>query len=131
MKIKKILIIFILMLIIANLQSISYGANSMDYGAEDLMNIGKEFIEIGENNSVVDIDPTEATNEIQKLAGILWGIGIFTAVVVGMIIGIKLMWLTPTGRAEVLKTLAPYLIGVVLVVGGLTIWRLVINILNV
>ena len=61
---------------------------------------------------------------------ILLTIGIFVAVVVGGIIGIKLMTSSAEGKAEAKALLIPYVVGCVVVFGGFGIWKLVVTLLQ-
>ena len=128
MKLKKIVVfLFILTFIITGMRSVSFAGNFEDPGI--IRNRAEEWLNIGENNPTLNTNP--ATTRLQELAGLIWGIGIFIAVAVGMILGIKFMLSTPSGKAEVSKLVTPYIVGVAVVVGALTIWRVVINILDV
>lgn len=129
MRMKKLVImLFLIILIITGTQNICY-ADTME--AKDIRSTADGFINLGENDSTVNIDVSKATKGFEDLSGLLWGIGIFVAVAVGMALGIKFMISTPSGKAEVSKILVPYLIGVAVVVGALTIWRIVVTLLDV
>ena len=66
----------------------------------------------------------------QSLYSILLGIGIVISVVVGVLLGIKIM-LSPIGeRVEAKKLLVPYVVGCVVVFGAFGIWKLVVTILQ-
>ena len=61
---------------------------------------------------------------------ILLTIGIVVAVIVGAIIGIKLMSSGIDTKVEAKKLLIPYLAGCVVVFGGFAIWKIVVTILQ-
>ena len=48
-----------------------------------------------------------------------------------MILGMKFMLSTAEGKAEIKQLLTPYIVGVVIVVGALLIWKLAINIFDI
>ena len=60
---------------------------------------------------------------------ILFAIGIVASVIVGMILGIKLMLASPEGKAELKQYILPYIIGCVVIFAGFGIWKLVVTIL--
>lgn len=65
-----------------------------------------------------------------SIYNILFSVGVVIAVIVGMILGIKLM-LAPVGeRAEAKKMLVPYVVGCAVVFGAFGIWKLVVTILQ-
>ena len=76
------------------------------------------------------IDLTEASTGMTELAGFLWGVGIFVAVIVGAIIGIKYMLGSVQEKAEHKNLLVPYVVGCTIIFGALTIWSVLINLLD-
>ena len=129
MKLRKIFIILCIALFLVTIQNISFAAGDTAEDAGVITDRAKDWIELGEKDSIIDSKP--ATKGFEEIAGLLWGIGIFIAVAVGMILGIRFMLSTPKGKAEISSLLTPYIIGVVIIVGALTIWRIVINLLDV
>ena len=80
----------------------------------------------------VTINPnTDNTNDIagvgNKIMGILQVIGILTAVIILMVLGIKYMMGSAEEKAEYKKTMIPYLIGAVLIFAATTIANAVYN----
>lgn len=61
---------------------------------------------------------------------ILLAIGIVASVIVGMILGIKLMLASPGEKAEVKQYIIPYIVGCVIVFGGFIIWKLAVTLLG-
>ena len=132
MKLKRIFILlFIFILLITGMQRISYAAlnvNDPNY----ISDAANDWISTGENNPPINAtNIAKTTKGFQELAGLLWGIGVFVAVAVGIFLGIRFMVATPNGKAEISTLLTPYIIGVVVVVGALTIWRVAVNILDI
>ena len=79
-----------------------------------------------------DSDITLGSNDgWSKLAGILWGAGIWVSIISGAILGIRFMIVSPENRAKVKSSLMVWLIGSVVVIGALSIWRTIINLVDV
>lgn len=148
MKVKRILcFIFIIFLIISYTYKIyaaernitEQGKSWINRGEESLQdNSGKEdaiflpgvfawmspFIKVRGSQSAGD------GNFIQ-LAGILQGLGIFIIAIVGIILGIRFMLATPNDKAKVKEAFMIYLVGSVIIIVALGIWKLMISILDV
>ena len=60
----------------------------------------------------------------------LFIIGIILAVLIGSVLGIKFITSGLEGKAEIKQMLLPYGIGVVVLFGAFTIWRIVLTILQ-
>lgn len=74
---------------------------------------------------------TESLNILSdSIYNILFVIGMFAAIIVGVILGIKFVTSGIEGKVEVKKTLIPYIIGCVVVFGSFTIWKIVIIMLQ-
>lgn len=129
-KLKKIIIFLIVFIFIFNITNI---VCAYDEGTEESTTVIKsradDWISTGEANPTLDTSATKSGFE--EIAGLLWGLGIFIAVAVGIIVGIKFMLSAPQEKAEFKESLAPYIVGVVLIVGALTIWKIAISILDV
>lgn len=65
-----------------------------------------------------------------QIAGILTTVGIVVAVIVLLILGIKYMMGSASEKAEYKKTMIPYLVGAVLVLGASSIVKIVFSTLN-
>lgn len=125
MRIRKIIIAMVLVVLIALISSNVYANND-----KTITEMGKGFLDLGSRGNAT-FNTEVATEGFQEIAGLLMGIGIFIAVAVGIILGIKFMFSTAEGRAEISKLLTPYLIGVIVVVGALSIWKIAIEILDI
>ena len=148
MKVKRILcFIFIIFLII----SYSYKI----YAAEStITDQGKSWIDTGEsslqgssgNKDVLGFIPVlgflggfikvgggqdAADGNFIQLAGILQVLGIFIIAIVGIILGIRFMLATPNDKAKVKEALIIYLVGSIIIIAALGIWKLAISILDV
>lgn len=126
MRIKKIVIIISVLILILSINSNVYAkGKSIKEQADEWLSVGDK-----QRNTVYG-NGMDAKEPILDIAGILMGVGIFIAVGVGIILGIKFMLSTAEGKAEVSKLLVPYLVGVVIVVGALAIWKFAINVLDI
>lgn len=65
-----------------------------------------------------------------QIAGILTTVGIVVAVIVLLILGIKYMMGSASEKAEYKKTMIPYIVGAVLVLGASSIVRIVFSTIN-
>lgn len=104
------------------------GEGSSASSLEDVTKDADDFINSAELPSG---SFTESLQNFSKtMYNIFLTIGIFVAVIVGGIIGLKLMTSSAEGKAEAKAYLIPYVIGCVVVFGGFGIWKLVVNILQ-
>lgn len=74
------------------------------------------------------------TSEIQtvgeKVMGIIQTVGVVTAVIILMVLGIKYMMGSAEEKAEYKKTMIPYIIGAILIFGATAIANMVYNFAN-
>lgn len=94
---------------------------------EDLIQDGDAFLSKGETNRV---DQTALQNFSKTMYNILLAIGVVVAVIVGAMIGIKLMASSVDEQAEAKKLVIPYIVGCFILFGGFGIWKIIINILQ-
>lgn len=108
--------------------STTTGEGSSASSLEDVTKDADDFINSAELPSG---SFTESLQNFSKtMYNIFLTIGIFVAVIVGGIIGLKLMTSSAEGKAEAKAYLIPYVIGCVVVFGGFGIWKLVVSILQ-
>lgn len=93
---------------------------------DDMMSDGEAFIE----NGTVTYDQTKLTNVSNTIYNILLTVGVIMAVLVGAILGIKLMVSGVEQKVEAKKLLVPYVAGCIVIFGGFGIWKLVVTILQ-
>lgn len=125
MKTKKVKIILIILILLISFTNCIYASSD-----KTITQQGKDFLDSGKGGKAV-FNTNPVTTGFQDIAGLLVGIGIFIAVAVGIILGMKFMFSTAEGKAEISKLLTPYIVGIVIVVGALTIWKAAIEILDV
>lgn len=89
-----------------------------------------DFIQDGVN----DTNPTIDENNLVEMSDMLYNafliIGIIIVVIIGLVIGIKFMTGSASEKADVKKTLIPYIAGCVVIFGAFTIWKLVVDLLS-
>lgn len=124
MRIKKIILIVSMLVLIISINCNVYATGIMQ-DAKDFLNLADE-----QKNEVYG-NGDNAKDPILNIADLLMGIGIFIAVGVGIILGIKFMFSTAEGKAEISKLLVPYLVGIILVVGALGIWKFAISVVDI
>lgn len=109
-------------------------ANSLD----NIFQQGSEFIEQGKDGQVVENangDKVTITNEavmkqaVNQVYNVLFALGVALSVIIGAILGIKLMWGSIEQQAKVKEMLVPYCVGCLVIFGAFGIWRICITIL--
>lgn len=96
--------------------------NSLD----DFIDAAKKFISSG----VSQIDQSKLQKFSQVMYNILLTIGIIAAVVIGGIIGIKLMTGGVEEKAKTKKILIPYIAGCIIIFGGFALWKMSVTVLD-
>lgn len=96
-------------------------------GASSVMEGAENFLKSGNQNVVQGRELHSASNFIFY---ILFAIAIATAVIIGMIIGIRFMVSGVEEKAKIKEELLPYFVGCVIVFGAFGIWGLTVTILS-
>lgn len=129
---KKIYKIMYILLIISCVFMITCESNATGF-----WNKAKDWIDTGvaaQNESTMNVSGTTidstAKQKFQYLIDFLWGIGLLTIFICTIILGIKYMFVPPGEKSKVIQATTPYIIGVVIIFGAVTIWKLVIDVLN-
>lgn len=99
---------------------------SAEQSLEDMVSDADNFI----NKGNPKIEQSALSNFSKTMYNILLSVGVAVAVIVGAIIGIKLMASSIEEKAEAKKLLVPYVVGCAVVFGGFAIWKLVVTILQ-
>lgn len=128
MKIKKVLWMFVVIIIILfNSYSVFAAKNTKGSITEQ----GKNWLKMGEENQNTTLNElNHSVDGFIDLAGILTGIGIFVIAIIGVTLGIRLMYTSAEGKAKAKQALIIYLIGSVIIIGALGIWKLLLSILD-
>lgn len=125
---KVVLILILVYLLISNFYSYTYAygfdENKTITGmAENWIDLGRE----GNEDKLMDVK----TKHWNLLAGVLTGAGIWIILISGSILGIRFMLASPDQKADVKKSLVIWSVGSVIILGAFTIWKILINILDI
>ncbi len=116
----KILIILMFLIVIENNQSYAYPLT-------DIINSGQNFIDEGKaGGSAIDSDQLKESSNL--IYNILLGIGVILSVLVGAILGIKVMWGSIEEQTKAKEALIPYVLGCVVIFGAFGIWKLAVTV---
>lgn len=99
--------------------------SSQGTSLDDMMSDAENFI--GQGNITYKGGLIDVSNTIYN---ILLPVGVVLAVIVGVIIGIKLMSSGIEQKVEAKKLLIPYVAGCIVIFGGFGIWKLLVTILQ-
>ena len=131
---KKIYKITFILLLIMITTSFFYNVK-----ATGMWSRAKSFLEAGTKSEPKDYQVvTKAMNKLnsesksgfEKLIGFLWGLGLLTLFISTVLLGMRYMFVDPKERSRIKQATTPYVVGVVIIFGALTIWQLIITILD-
>lgn len=100
------------------------------YALGDIISSADNFIEDGKNEKNVGLDEGVIKDLSNTMYNILFVLGIVIVVIWGLVIAIKFITGSVEEKAEVKKTLIPYVAGCVVLFGAFTIWKVVVTILQ-
>lgn len=103
---------------------------SKTYALGDIISSADNFIEDGKNEKNVGLDEGVIKDLSNTMYNILFVLGIVIVVIWGLVIAIKFITGSVEEKAEVKKTLIPYVAGCVVLFGAFTIWKVVVTILQ-
>ncbi len=124
---KKICKIILVFLIVTCLYSITYNGYATDF---DIWGSAGNFLNAGAGESSGEFNSTKVNNTMIGIIDFLYGIGLLIAFVATIILGIKYMMVNPNEKSRIKQATTPYIIGVVIIFGAATIWRLIIVMLE-
>lgn len=119
------LIIFISLLILS-IFILTTNSFATDASLGGIINSGSNFINSGVNSNTAVPTENSIRNTSNLIYNVLFIIGIIVMVLWGMVLGIKFMTSSVEGQAEVKKSLAPYIVGCIVIFGGFGIWKIVV-----
>lgn len=96
----------------------------------DILTAGNEFISSGKSASDGTINNVDLKNTIGSIYNLLFSLGIVMSVIIGAIIGVKLMFGGIEEKAKIKEKIVPYIIGCVIIFGAFGIWKIAINLLS-
>jgi len=128
-KVYKITLILLLIFILFSLNNVK---------AKDIWETSKEFLQTGsegrgtleESGKILNLLGVDAKGKFVELIDFLWGLGLLTIFISTVVLGIKYMFVLPQEKSRLKQATTPYVIGVVIIFGALTIWKFVIVVLD-
>ena len=96
----------------------------------DIFGIGDNFIKQGSDSQNSIIDKEQLRTDASSIFKILTTIGITLSVIIGGILGIKFMMASAEDKAQIKEMLIPYVVGCVVIYGAVTIWMIVVKIME-
>lgn len=118
---KLIIIVLLIVLITPNV--------SFAVSLTDILHSGQNFIDEGKSQNSA-IDSVQLKNSSNSIYNILLGIGVILSVLVGAMLGIKIMWGSIEQQTKAKEALMPYVIGCVVIFGAFGIWKLAVTIFS-
>lgn len=127
----KIICILIISIVVF---SLTCKVNAIDFWdkAQDFIDVGMEGqseSQLGANSSIIKME-NQAKDGFQKVIDFLWSIGLLMIFISTVVLGIKYMLVSPNEKSNIKQATTPYIVGVVIIFGALTIWKFVIDVLN-
>lgn len=122
---KRICKIALILLIIFNIYSLTF-----DVKALDIWGTGDKFLDVGSGELDGYYDTAAVNETFSYIIDFLWGIGLLIIFISTVILGIKYMLVLPNEKSRLKQATTPYIAGVVIIFGALTIWKLVIDVLE-
>ena len=96
------------------------------FGFDHIWQTGEDWI-TGSSSTESDTN----YDKLEEVTNIIWGIGVFVVLIGGVILGIRFMLVGGIEeRAEIKKQMMPYIVGTLIIFGALTIWKIVIEIME-
>jgi len=126
MKYKRIKIIMIMLLSIAFIGIFTNKVFAS--GFSDVLSGGDSFLSAGSSDATINETLLQETSS--QIYNILLTLGTIVVLVVGIIIGIKLMTSEAENKAEAKKSLVVFVVGSVIVFGAFGIWKTLVNVVN-
>ena len=116
------LLLMLIILIILIKPNISYA-----FSLTDILHSSENFIDDGKSqNSVINFPQLQQSTN--AMYNILFGIGVILSVLVGAMLGVKIMWGSIEQQTKAKEALMPYVIGCVVIFGAFAIWKIAVTI---
>lgn len=122
-------VIKIITILITILITFTY-LSTKTYATDNIIKDGSSFINAGKSEQGNAIDETKLKETSDFIYNVLFSIAVVIAFAVGMVIGIQFIIGSADEKAKIKETLLPYIIGVCVIFGAFTIWKVVVNIGN-
>lgn len=96
----------------------------------EIFQTGKNFTEEGKTNGKSTIDLNNLSSLNSQIYKALLALGIVLSVIIGGILGIKIMWGSIEQQVKAKEMLMPYVIGCVVIFGAFGIWKICVTIFS-
>ena len=118
-------------IIILTFLVITMYANTFNVEAKEIWNLSKNFLNDGGSGIHGNgVDSGYTYDGFIEILDFLYGFGILVIAVSTIILGIRYMMVSPNEKSRIKQATTPYIIGVVIIFGAVTIWRLIIEIID-
>ena len=123
----KIIVLFIILMFIL--------CETTVFALSDFLDKPQEFLDVGVSQSDGDGDGVVQLSDDTKttigfLLDFLWAMGMLAVFATTAILGIRYMMALPSERSHIKEVSLPYIIGVVVIFGALSIWKLLVNMME-
>lgn len=126
MKRKSLIIIMIFIFI----SMIFCNTVSASHTASEVISEADSFISIGNANGKNNIPEDKLKSMSDTIFNILLVLAVIIAVIYAAVLGIKFMMSGIEGKAEVQKSIVPFVVGCVIAFGAFAIWKIIVTVLN-
>lgn len=129
---KKVYKIIFIIFIIISMYSVVYtiSAGEIWNNANDFINKGAKLGRGRVRKAFGKLNDAMAKAKFGNILGILWGLGLLVIFISTVVLGIRYMLVNPNEKSRIKQATTPYIIGVVVIFGAVTIWKFIINILE-
>lgn len=126
---KRICKVIFIAFIIISIYSVGYNVKA----EPQLFTDAKSFLSAGDGlrgDWFSEVGDSTMRAKFSELLGVLWGIGLLVIFISTVVLGIKYMMVNPNERSQIKQATTPYIIGVVIIFGSVTIWKFIIDLLE-
>lgn len=125
----KIILVCILVILVSS------SSSHAGFWSDKIFKPAEDFISEGKQTTIIDdgkLVSGDANNPgvVDIIYTILFNIAVAATVIVGAILGIKFMIASAEDKAEVKKSLIPYIVGNIVIYGAFIIWKLAVTIFS-
>ena len=127
---KRLITIIIKIIIIAIIiQTICIPTSNALSSLDDVLSSGENFISEGKNQgSAINSTDLQAISDVTY--NVLLALGVVATVIVGAVLGIKLMWGSVEQQSKAKEALPPFIISAIVIFGAFGIWKLCVSIFS-
>lgn len=108
----------------------SVSASSIWDDAKSFLSIGRKNPGMTTGGIIQNLADQNSKNKFEEAIDFIWGLGLLTIFLSTIVLGIRYMFANPNEKSRVKQATTPYVVGVTVIFGALTIWKLMIYILD-